>query len=329
MTPEDTNPLFIGIDPLFHSNVKLTVHNVLLLEPYTPLGIYCFHGHFIRHVAICGIIVGKEQNYNYSTITVDDGTGTLPCTNWTASHASLFSLGQSVFLSGRVVDIRNHRHISVQTCYQTQAKDEIIHTLEAIYLHRSVYAKPHRISDHLKRALIHYEETCTVEDQDRRIHTEEYRSTFEMALLDYWKTHLSKGTYSYTISRQDSNLVALAESLLAKVGTTKERDITRLFEETTLHLVDSGDLLCQDKEAGLYFLLPEDKLQQTIVSIIKKVATHYHHAVYQAYIIQSVLDVPFFSSLKPDRIRSFLQHLVTQSVLYKSTSSQYSLVDED
>lgn len=95
------------------------------LDMLSPEVLYCI-GHMpVQRIQICALVVGASVYEKRCVYTLDDGSGvTLDCICWRdrapADHSgweedSLFQVGQTLSITGKLEEYRNQRQLNVQT----------------------------------------------------------------------------------------------------------------------------------------------------------------------------------------------------------------------
>ncbi|KAL7327739.1 hypothetical protein PS15p_206126 [Mucor circinelloides] len=223
----------LGLDPLFLTNVKLTIHDVLDLEQANEdlIGVYKLFDHKIKLADICGTVVAVERN-NYTTdYTVDDGTGTITCSYWSATEKIDYSplpLGTSVRITGKISTYRDERQIVIYDIYPTlDPNQELQHFVQAILLKKEYekhYNVPRQMEPHIQ-ALV---EQIQADDEDQLVYSSQAgkldRRTFENALLRFYKSR-SLTTVTFDSARDDEDLEKLAMDVYEKTVNSHQSAI--------------------------------------------------------------------------------------------------------
>ncbi|KAI9506190.1 hypothetical protein GGI25_002101 [Coemansia spiralis] len=140
-----------GLDPLFWTNVKLFVgdlHHVLLNETGSVL--FIGDQRVVRTVEIVGIVVSVDKHLAKMTVyNVDDGTGVIPCVEFTTQEEQTdpdvrktHALGTTVCVEGRLSTFRDMRELVTRNIRAVDPNEEALGWLERLKLRNYIMQSP-------------------------------------------------------------------------------------------------------------------------------------------------------------------------------------------
>ncbi|KAI8074226.1 uncharacterized protein B0P05DRAFT_547786 [Gilbertella persicaria] len=323
------NFAFAGLDPLFLTNAKLIIKDLLQLEKVkqAPIELYKLYDHLLKFVEICGLVVAVESSSRSTRYTVDDGTGTIECVVWldsvTIDSNKPLDLGTIVRVMGKVVTMRNEKQVIVFDLYSTQdPHQEITHFLQAIQL-KKVYQQPVKMPFYIET---HGNEILSQldKDQDQAIdfsnpHNANNQQELEQLILQYLPSSEFSLTSFLDNIPSDTNLHQMLNN--------HRQTMKDMFEE----LLKKGLIVSVENKRGLYRKSADDLLPDTIIGIIHDVQTQrpqHYGGVRIDYIVTKVLEIPRYATLSKNkkRINQVLNELVEQSILYAAGDKGFRLL---
>ncbi|KAI9277293.1 hypothetical protein BDA99DRAFT_601039 [Phascolomyces articulosus] len=354
-TPTTTTSLLQSytLDPLFSLPVKLFIHTLLSLSNFqNRRGHYLLNNaHVIREAEVCGLIVGIEQTYNMIIYTIDDTTGTLRCCKWKkdpSRNCKLFSLGTCILARGYIGDFLGQRQITVKHIDLIRDPNrEILHDLQTVYLHETLYKKPFELSQDLEehiqdikgelvaarkesfwRGVVTASQNEIKEEENIEITEELFRDQ----LLAYLReTHLDH-TFSYTTGMSREELLELAGQVYVKEyghDHASNLGINAMFAEAMTVYLKKGLIIKLSGEGGLYMFVNDHDLRQLIYDIIhqkQQTLSISFGGIMQEYIIARVRkEKEIYMDLSRDKIVRCLEDMVQQSVLYMTRGKEYKV----
>ncbi|GAN11151.1 CST complex subunit STN1 [Mucor ambiguus] len=272
----------LGLDPLFLTHVKLTIHDLLHLEQANEdlIGVYKLFEHKIKLADICGTIVAVERN-NYTTnYTVDDGTGAITCSYWSATEKLDYkplSLGTTVRITGKISTYRDERQIVIYDIYPTfDPNQELQHFVQAILL-RKEYKKPYELPPLIKSCADDLVEQIQVDDEDQLVYSSQAKKVdiqaFEDALLQFYRSR-SLTRVSWNEARDNAKLEEMAKEILERMPrnkSVKEGDKSAIFNKATDKWLKAGYIYKIGKD-NIYNVVDEEDLAKTIIRSIREMS---------------------------------------------------------
>ncbi|KAK4509138.1 uncharacterized protein ATC70_007488 [Mucor velutinosus] len=330
----------LGLDPLFLTNVKLTIHDLLNLEQTNEdlIGVYKLFEHKIKLADICGTIVAVERN-NYTTnYTVDDGTGTVTCSYWSATEKLDYkplSLGTTVRITGKISTYKDERQIVIYDIYPTfDPNQELQHFVQAILL-RKEYEKPYELPTQMKSHAKDLVEQIQVDDEDQLVYSSQARKldtrAFEDALLRFYKSR-STTRVSWNDARDDAELENMALEILRGIPRNKPivpKDISVMFNKATDKWLKAG-YIYKTTSDDIYNVVDEEDLANVIIRSIKEMSKQLPDqlsGIRVEYIAKAVVASSTYSNLyySSEIIEKVVDDLVEQSVIYPTGHSEYKV----
>ncbi|KAL7314569.1 hypothetical protein PS15m_006125 [Mucor circinelloides] len=329
----------LGLDPLFLTNVKLTIHDVLDLEQANEdlIGVYKLFDHKIKLADICGTVVAVERN-NYTTdYTVDDGTGTITCSYWSATEKIDYSplpLGTSVRITGKISTYRDERQIVIYDIYPTlDPNQELQHFVQAILLKKEYekhYNVPRQMEPHIQ-ALV---EQIQADDEDQLVYSSQAgkldRRTFENALLRFYKSR-SLTTVTFDSARDDEDLEKLAMDVYEKIHKTKpnRKQISDMFRAATDKWLKAGYIIKEGRD-NIYNVVDEEDLAKAILRTIRDMSKQLPDqlsGIREEYIDIAISSDKTYSGLHYNSkiINKVMDDLVEQSLIYPTGHNEYKV----
>ncbi|KAF1796748.1 hypothetical protein FB192DRAFT_1403485 [Mucor lusitanicus] len=330
----------LGLDPLFLTNVKLTIHDLLQLEQTNEdlIGVYKLFDHKIKLADICGTIVAVERN-NYTTdYTVDDGTGTVTCTYWSAAEKLDYKplpLGTSVRITGKISTYRDQRQIVIYDIYPTSdPNQELQHFVQTLLLKKE-YEKPYEIPALMKPCATDLVEQIQIDDEDQLLYSSQVkkvdRAAFEGALLRFYKSR-SLSTVTLDSAKDDRELHNMAMEILQRapgnmpVNPSRVRD---MFHEATDKWLKAGYIYRTGKD-DVYNVVDEEDLAMTMVKSIKEMSKQLPDqlsGIRVEYIVKSVIANGTYSKLYHNSqiLYKVVDDLVEQSAIYPTGYKEYKI----
>ncbi|KAJ2741741.1 hypothetical protein GGI20_004976 [Coemansia sp. BCRC 34301] len=132
-----------GFDPLFWVSAKLFIGDLLLAIPSDIASLY-FIGNqrVIRSVAVVGIVISvNTRSLKLTVYHIDDGTGVIPCAEFTTPEEQSdpetrysHPLGETVAIEGRLSDFRDERQIVIRSIKSVDPNQETLGWLERLAL---------------------------------------------------------------------------------------------------------------------------------------------------------------------------------------------------
>ncbi|KAG0172054.1 CST complex subunit STN1 [Apophysomyces sp. BC1015] len=337
------SPLFYGLDPLHRLHLKLLIKDIYTLEQLPDRkDLYCFYTHPVKNVTLCGIVVAVEQTHHNLAYTLDDGTGSISCCQWknTIATKQPWPLGTSLFIAGTVREYRGSRQVIVRSLSQVLDPNiEVLHAVEAIALHKNRYTKPFSLpstavenEDAIKKHL------AQDNSQSQLITSSQLADPtpsqkFHKALLQYLKTEYDNDHFScHEAGRGNPELERLARHMLIELhngSNPPPRQVTELFVASVNALAKSGEIVQVDGPSGMYRVLTDEELQDTILKVIEEASTStslHQGGVLREFIIQQIISVEIYSRLSRERILQCLKKMVSSSILYHTAPREYKIV---
>ncbi|KAL9554983.1 hypothetical protein MBANPS3_002551 [Mucor bainieri] len=329
----------LGLDPLFLTNVKLTIHDLLQLQQTKEdlIGVYKLFDHKIKLADICGTIVAVERN-NYTTdYTVDDGTGVVTCSYWSATETLDYkplSLGTSVRIAGKISTYRDERQIVIYDIFPTMdPNQELQHFVQAILL-RKEYEKPYELPIAFQSCVDDLVQQIQVNDEDQLVYSSQAKKVdtraFEDAVLRFYKSRVVS-TVRLEDAKGNAELKSMAKEILRNTPRnrpTQEQDISALFKAATDKWLKMGYIYRPGEDDKTFKVLDEEDLGKTIVEIIKEMSTllpDKRSGVRDEYIRNAIGRDGAYPNLFHNSkiIGKVLDRLVEQSFIYPTGQSEY------
>ncbi|CEP10653.1 hypothetical protein [Parasitella parasitica] len=329
----------LGLDPLFLTNVKITIHDLLKLEQTDEglIGVYKLFSHKIKLAEICGIVVAVERNSYTTNYTVDDGTGAITCSYWSTSERfdyKPFEIGTAVRITGKISTFRDERQIVIYDIYPTlDPNQELQHFIQAMLLKKE-YEKEYELPEILKPNVQELVEQIQINDEDQLVYNSQTLkvdvSAFEDQVLQFLKGY-SMPMFSKDAPRDNPELVQMAELVLTKQfdDPPKKSEITHLFTKALEKWLKEGYIVECGRD-GTYKVVDEEYLSKLILSSIKEMSKQYadkYSGIRIEYIIKSIgTDREYAGLVKNNKIiYKIVDHLVEQSLIYPTGHLEYKV----
>ncbi|KAG0191513.1 hypothetical protein DFQ28_011698 [Apophysomyces sp. BC1034] len=216
---------------------------------------------------------------------------------------------------------------------------EVLHAVEAIALHKNRYTKPFSLpstavenEDAIKKHL------AQDNSQSQLITSSQLADPtpsqkFHKALLQYLKTEYDNDHFScHEAGRGNPELERLARHMLIELhngSNPPPRQVTELFVASVNALAKSGEIVQVDGPSGMYRVLTDEELQDTILKVIEEASTStslHQGGVLREFIIQQIISVEIYSRLSRERILQCLKKMVSSSILYHTAPREYKIV---
>ncbi|ORZ22117.1 hypothetical protein BCR42DRAFT_162666 [Absidia repens] len=323
------NPLFWGLDPLFWTNVKLFIKDILnLTEVPDYKDIFTFFDHHIRYTQLCGVIVAVEQTSSMMIYTVDDGSGVLPCVRWkdNIKKREMVNMGDCVRITGRIATYNGTRQVKIfDLAVLTDPNWELLFNLEIMALRRDHYSKPFRVptritqhEEELKRELEMGKDTLPM------VLSEDVKQNFENSLLSYLETKFGTTTIFTLVDLQsDPDVHDLARLFLPnnEQGPTHMiHQIKTLLSRAFYTLKEEGNFISTSIDEDQYILFNDRDLELEILNVIRSTLdTHGRHnlvGVNHKYICYKVQER--FKELPTKKISKCIYGLDENSIIYRT-----------
>ncbi|KAI8638301.1 hypothetical protein BD408DRAFT_436164 [Parasitella parasitica] len=333
------NAALLGLDPLFLTNVKLIIYDLLKLEQTNEglIDVYKLFNHKIKLVDICGMVVAVERNSYTTNYTVDDSTGTITCSFWNAPERydyKPFEIGTVVHITGKISTFRDERQIVIYDIYPTlDPNQELQHFIQAILLKKQ-YRKEYQLPEIMKQHVEELAEQIQIDEKDQLVYSSQTnkvdRATFEKEMLQFLKSYPFP-IFSKDTPRDDPKLVKLAEKVLTKQfdAPPKNSEITYLFTKTIEKWLKDGYIVECGRD-GTYKIVDEDYLSKLILRSIKDMSKRFSdkfNGIRMEYIIKSIdSDREYASLVKNNKIIfKIVDKLVEQSLIYPTGHLEYKV----
>ncbi|KAG2215829.1 hypothetical protein INT46_007452 [Mucor plumbeus] len=316
----------LGLDPLFLTNVKLIIHDLLNLERVNE-----------DLIDICGTIVAVERNSFTTNYTVDDSTGTITCSLWSAAEGYDYKpleIGTAVRITGKISTFKDERQIAIYDIYPTlDPNQELQHFIHAILL-RKEYAKEYKLPNVMKPHVQELIEQIQVDEQDQLGYNSQRKrvdkSTFEKAVLEFLRNH-HVPMFSKDTARDNPTLTAMAVEILSNGRGKKptKMEITYLFTKAVEKLLKEGYIVeigCNET----YKVVDEEYLAEFIVKSIRDMSKQMPDklsGIRLEYIIKSISADKEYASLSKNSniIHKIVSDLVEQSLIYATGRNEYKV----
>eukprot|EP00470_Lotharella_oceanica_P001669 CAMPEP_0170169044 /NCGR_PEP_ID=MMETSP0040_2-20121228/1985_1 /TAXON_ID=641309 /ORGANISM="Lotharella oceanica, Strain CCMP622" /LENGTH=160 /DNA_ID=CAMNT_0010407567 /DNA_START=8 /DNA_END=490 /DNA_ORIENTATION=- len=145
-----------GLDPIFWSFAKLTIHDILHMgEMANVRGAFSLHGRPVSRAEIVGYIVEVVAKHNRIMYSVDDGSGVISCTQFMNPNVSQQGckgkLGEVCRIRGTLSKFRGNMEIRIADfSIEKDPNQQTLHWLEALQALVEVYKHPSVIQTECK-----------------------------------------------------------------------------------------------------------------------------------------------------------------------------------
>ncbi|TPX45468.1 hypothetical protein SeMB42_g03699 [Synchytrium endobioticum] len=316
-TPEPVPPstVLLGLDPLLWTHARLFVSDLLriITKHDTLQGIWWYHTHPIKKVQVSGIVAGREERVGrYRTILLDDGTGVIPCVQWTQDtngytpHANRcpLSLGSLVRVRGRITEFRGSRQITVDEMFlEPNVNYEYLRWLEVVDLKQSIYDKPFQPPSNLSIHDLFNTSESDLHSVTNNLHDDgllkHAKTMYELATKeasrpDARDDHLKEairwlmevhimgnatGSLLVEYAKIRAELMTVAENVILQQYKSDNHPITpsrinSAFGRALNSLIDEGFVYLQDVQRDVYEVIkPEQNLSAYILKILENETT--------------------------------------------------------
>ncbi|KAG2198912.1 hypothetical protein INT47_010317 [Mucor saturninus] len=320
-------PAFFGLDPLFHTHVKLFIKDVLKLErvPDVSLEVFQLYDHVIRLVEICGIVVAFESSGGNIIYTVDDASATISCClfsdNMDVNYVPL-ELGTAVRVRGKISTYEDRKQIGIYNIFTLDdPNEELVQYIYTATLEVE-YQKPYRLSSAIEKN----KNFLLNRLNDPRIENDYFIDEFTMEILHFIKAS-GQSTLSIWVPTREPSLVEAAQSVLEQSGVeVTVNGVMELFGKA-IKVLNDNNLVFTSKRKDKLILANIPAMEGFIVKLISEtleLVPYQNGGVQAEYLVIRTMDQ--FDYLTKNDVYRLLKNMILQGILYTPCAGEYSVL---